>query len=125
MRYTVAEFKIECFQKSITKKVTFDHSKIFDWFIAYRKLHSASQNSITESFVKMRGSKHLRCAHCFQFKKLWRELISDVASCIRIDAADIITAICILIDYVILFDTSFGKLLTGRFRYFEQHSSTF
>lgn len=33
----------------------------------------------------------LRCSDSFQFEKLWRELVSNVSSCIRIDIIDVVS----------------------------------
>ena len=54
VRNAESELEIEAFEEFISEVMTFDHSKIVDWFITYSKLYPAIQ----EQEIVLLGSSH-------------------------------------------------------------------
>lgn len=49
VRNTKTKFEIKCFEKSISKKMTFDHPKIVNWFLTNHKFNTAKTKIVNKS----------------------------------------------------------------------------
>ena len=44
-----AELEVKCLEEPITKKVSFNHPEIVDWFVAHNELHSAKKYEMKDN----------------------------------------------------------------------------
>ena len=56
VRNAESKLEIEAFEEFISEVMTFDHSKIVDWFITYSKLYPATQEQETVLLGSSHGS---------------------------------------------------------------------